>query len=305
MMKKLSVLLLVTILFSCNDTKWKAKDPDDVETMNSGKITFACDESIYHIMDSAITMYDKQYEKVELTPEIVSSRKAMGELLGGNVRAAIIARDYLNDEDSLMNVHDVPKHQRLKAAIDAVVIAVNKDFPLDTISHDQLHDILVNNTPISTYYPEIDFPLNIFSKDKNSSEWVNIYQSIAENETISYPLQVYNSNEEISDILSNKENMVLTYFSNVLNDENIKSLRVGFADSTGKYIEPKYVVHQSTILRGLYPYQVNYWVYLLEERQNLPYWFASYFAKEEKVQKYFLDQGIVPAFARIRLIPEN
>lgn len=304
-MKYLFVLILVLFTFSCNDSKWKAQDPNSVETMNSGKLSFACDESIIHIMDSSIQMYDSQYDRVIISPKIVNSRKAMGELLGGSVRAAIIARDYLADEDSLMKVHDVPKHQRLKAAIDGLVLAVNKDFPIDTINKAQVKDILTGTASFKDFFPEINFEPKIFLKDKNSSEWANTFKLMAENETIQYPINVLNSNDEISELLKSPENLVLTYFSNVLNDEDIKSLRVGFSDSTGKYIEPKFVIHQSTLLRGFYPYTVDYWVYLLEERQNLPYWFASYFAKEEKIQKYFLSRGIVPAFARIRLIPEN
>jgi hypothetical protein len=54
-------------------------------------------------------------------------------------------------------------------------------------------------------------------------------------------------------------------------------------------------------LRGYYPYKVPIYVYLLENRQNLPFWFSSFLAKETKVQKYFLDKGIVPTFAAIKL----
>ena len=301
--RSLSVTIFLFLLTSCNDTKWKAQDPESTETMNSGKISYVLDESISDVIDSTIIMYDTQYENVILTGKTANSRVAMAELLEGKVRVAISARSYLKDEDSLMKEFNLSKHKRLKAAIDALVLCVNKDFPLDTINANDLESILTENKDINDFYPSVSKGLPFYSKDQNSSEWGNILNLMGKGKEIKKPFRRINNKDSLVDIAINGEGFVFTYLSNVVKNENVKMLRIGYQDSTDKYINPK-PVHQGWIVQGLYPYKVDYWVYLLEDRNNLPYWFASYLAKETKVQKYFLDQGIVPAFAKVKLRPQ-
>ena len=63
-------------------------------------------------------------------------------------------------------------------------------------------------------------------------------------------------------------------------------------------------VEQSAVYREMYPFPVKIQVMLLENLQDLPMGIASFLAYEPGPQKYFLQQGIVPAYARIQLYEE-
>jgi hypothetical protein len=54
-----------------------------------------------------------------------------------------------------------------------------------------------------------------------------------------------------------------------------------------------------------YPYIVPIRAYLRDDLRNLPWTVATFLGTDAEVQRYFRDIGIVPAFAQIRLIPEE
>jgi hypothetical protein len=63
-------------------------------------------------------------------------------------------------------------------------------------------------------------------------------------------------------------------------------------------------VEQSAVYREMYPYPAKIRAYLLENLRNLPMGLAAFLAYEPEPQKYFLQKGIVPAYARIQLYEE-
>ncbi len=293
------------VISSCGESKWKPKSVEEPETMNSGKLSVVCDESVESILADAFELYKQDYPEVELSFRYTPARLAMAEILGRRERVVVVARNYLADEDSLMKEFNVEKHERQKVAIDALVFVVNKKFPLDTLNANDLHEIFTgNNKNFKNYYPELKSNPKIFIKGQNNSENSNFISLVCKNKKLTRKLNIINNNDSLIDIVKNDPTTIsLMYLSQVVGRDDVKMLMIGFENNEGKYINPK-PVHQGYIVQELYPYRVNIWVYLLENRRNLPYWFASYLAKESKVQENFIKLGIVPAFAKVKLVPQ-
>ena len=297
-------LTLVLLALSCDD-KYSSKDPN-VETMNSGNLSVSIDASIANVLDTALKLYGLVYPNVKLDVQKVEARKAMSLLLSGNSRAVVIARDYLKDEDSLMKVYKVEKHKKLEVAIDALVFFTNSDFPIDTLNDEQIRNILSQkDIKFSNYYKNLGFEPEFVTNTVNSSEWANLYSHVTKGNKIQKNITQLNGIDSIKNYVSKNKNAIgISYLSQLAKDPNFKILRVSFVNEKGKY-EPPQIVHQAFVVQERYPYIFSYWAYLLEDRMNLPYWFASFLGKEAKIQQYFKDIGIVPAFAKIVIIKED
>lgn len=304
MMKIISLSLFILILISCGDNKYEAKNPHDIETMNSGKLNVIVDNAVKSVIDTGLVLYEKDYKKVLLTKEFKNARETMGQLLSGNSRVVVIARDYLQDEDSLMKEFKVKEHEKMKIATDALVLFCRKDYPIDTLNINQVEEIFQNGKRLSDMF-KTESKVNYYINDVNSSVYSNFKKMILDNKPLGTKVNYINDNDSLKNMVyEDKGGIGISYLSQILGDERFKMIEIGYYDSTGVYERPK-PVHQAYIVQGKYPYPVDIWVYLLEDRRNLPFWFASYLAKEKKYLEVVLKMGIVPDFARFQLVPEK
>lgn len=301
MKNKIILVFIALILISC-DNKYEEKSSEEVETINSGKLSIYCDELIKPVLDSAFSLYSVDYDNVDLTVEYTNSRNVMSQLLSKKSRIVVLARNYLSDEDSLMQVYELDKHKRFEIAYDGLVFFVNKNFPVDTLNANQIESAIINGKSLSNSTQGLDFEPSYTTVDQYSSIYANFNSLIVKDNPLKRKVELLDNIEAVKkQVASNNSIIGIGFLSQLVNDNNFKMLRLGFdSDTLKKYITPK-PVHQGYIVQDLYPYKVPYYAYLLEDRQNLPFWFGTYLAKQEKVQKLFLDKGIVPAFARIKL----
>ncbi|MFA6571243.1 MAG: hypothetical protein WCT77_08400 [Bacteroidota bacterium] len=294
------------ILVSCNGEKQQqGKDKGKYEAMNSGTITVFCDASEYEMLKPVFKMYDSVYKDVKLTVNVVSAREAMAKLLSGGTPAICIARDYLHDEDSLMGVYKVKKHERFKFAEDALVFFTRIESPLDTINESQIKDVLFNNKiQLKTLFKQLKTEPVIAIPNVQSSEYANFKNLMTKNKPVQRQLKMFAGGDSVRQFVLDNDAIGIGYLSQIARNPKFKPLSIGYMDSAGKYIKP-HVVHQANIVQRFYPYIVNHYVYLLEDRRNLPWWFATFIAKEAAVQRYFKEIGIVPAYANFVLIQED
>lgn len=279
---------------------------DEFEAMNSGKLDAYVDEAIYPQLDTCFGWYRAFYENVDLTTEKTTARKAMSMLLSGNARAIIVARDYLKDEDSLMSVFKVKPFQRILIAEDALVFFNNPALPIDTLNAEKIRSYFGNrNSKPEDLNPKLAVAPEFVTLDQNSSVWANFNKMALRGLKLEKPIKMFSTVDSVVKYVSKTPNAIgIGYLSQVIRNLDIRLIPIGFIDSAKKYVNPK-PVHQAYMVQRLYPYIVPYYAYLLEDRKNLPFWFATYLGKEAKVQKYFKELGIVPAYAKIKLIPEE
>ncbi len=300
-------ILLITAAFflsSCNDKKNEVSKKD-VETMNSGKLTAYCDNTLVDLMDSTFQMYRSLYPDVELTIETGTARDVMSNLLSGKARVIIIARDYLHDEDSLMQKFDVKPHAREEIADDALCFFTGRDNPLDTLNDAEIYNVLTTNKKFTDYYKILKAEPTIVTCDQNSSIYANLQRLPARSNKISRKLIVFSTVDSVKQYVKNNQNSIgVLYLHNVIRNLDFKTIPIGYADSTGKYITPK-PVHQAYIIQGLYPYTVTFSAIFLEDFKNLPFWFGAFIAREAIVTRYLKEAGVVPKFAKFTLINED
>ncbi len=307
-MKKIKLFVvsipLILILISCNSEYKDPKATGRFQSINSGTFTCYVDGSVWEMMQPVFRMYDSAYPEIHPFFLKTTSRNAMAQLLATNVDAIITPRDYLKDEDSLMKMYKVDKHQRAIFAIDALVFFTNKDFPIDTLNQQQLLEFFTNaDKKFSSYYDELRFEPIFICNNYLSSEYANLNKFVSNDKLISKKIKLMDSVEAVLNFVKNNNNAIgIAYLSNIVNRNDFKMLRIGFTDSSGKRIYPKYPVHQANVVRGLYPYPIKHFVYILRPQRDRVFWFAKFLETEYIVQSYFNKFGIVPAYAKIKLV---
>lgn len=299
-MKKFLVLAVLGLaLAACSGG---SDEPALQETATAGTIEILCDESVYDLLQPAFAAFDSAYPEAHVTVKPVSAREAVRLLLADSTRGIITARNYLRDEDSLMKAFGVTRPAPLAFAIDALVFYAPKTFPLDTLSLDQLK-MALKGGQLREVFPQLLSEPVFVSPDVNSSVYGNMLNLLTNNAPPQHALQFVSSQKEAREVVLSQSNAIgVGYLSFVAPDTaNLKLLRIGFADSTGKYIAPR-TVHQAYVYMQQYPLPVTIRGIMAEDRRNLPWGFFSFISRNTEVQKYFNSAGIVPAFANIRLV---
>lgn len=307
-LRSFALMILISFLcfeYGCNNNYKDPKATGIYESVNSGTITCWVDEAVWDFMQPVFKMYDSAYKEIHPTFNKVTSREAMAQLLSGNAQVIVTPRDYLKDEDSLMKVFKVEKHERAIYAIDGLVFFVNKDFPLDSITDEQLQSILLKeNVGFKTYFPNLKKEPLIVCNDYTSSEYANLKSIVLKSEPKKNKIVFKANSDSVKNYVKENQNAIgIGYLSQVVNEGDLKCLMISYIDTSGRYIFP-HVVHQANILRKYYPYIVNHYVYILKKQRDRAFWFAMFLEREFVVQSYFNRAGIVPAYAKIRLIEE-
>jgi ABC-type phosphate transport system substrate-binding protein len=300
-MKKLLVLaVLACVLAACSGG---SDESAMQESATSGTMEILCDESVYDFLQPAFAAFDSAYPEAHVTVRPVSAREAVRLLLADSTRGIITVRSYLRDEDSLMKAFNVTRPEPMPFAIDALVFYTSKTFPLDTVSLDQLKMALRGEQQLNGMFPQLAAEPVFILPDVNSSVYGNVLNLLTNNTPPQHALQFVASQKEVREtVLSQQHTIGVGYLSFVARDTaNLKLLRIGYADSTGKYIAPR-TVHQAYVYMQQYPLPVAIRGIMAEDRRNLPWGFFSFISRNTEVQKYFNSVGIVPAFANIRLV---
>ncbi len=276
------------------------------ETAENRKIVVYCDESIYPLLERTVEHYDSTGSLIDVELHRTNAWNAMAKLLARETDAIVIARDYTHYEDSLMKAFNVFPHQRLTIARDALVFYVSKDSPLDTLTDAQIRGYLTSkNYSLKKIYTKLQTEPVIVSNSPLSSELVNLNKLVIHNGRIQRPLRIFQSHDSVKNYVKlNPSAIGIGYLSHLFAEPDLRALPISFVDSSGNYVFP-HNVNQPNIIRGYYPYIVEYYVYVLDKLNDNSMTFARYLYNPGFPQKYFFERGIVPANAQFKLIEEE
>lgn len=295
-------ITLLLFLISCNDKK---NTSDYYEAWNSGEIEIFYDNQNSILLDSVFKMYRKAFPNVKPTFTPVSAREGMRLLLNGKAKIVLQSRDFLRDEDSLINYYSISFPEPYPFAEDALVFFTQIDAPIDTLNAQNIEDYFADLTTKSLNKIGLPTDPTFVICEPNSSVFANFQKMVLKGRPLQRKYKFFVTPDSVKDFVANNKNTIgIGYLSQIIGDLRFKPLKIGFFDSTGKHIKPK-SVHQAYIVQSLYPYIITHRAYLLDERKNLALWFASFISKESYVQRYFKDYGIVPTHAKIVLIKED
>ncbi|MCU0426576.1 MAG: substrate-binding domain-containing protein [Candidatus Kapabacteria bacterium] len=292
------------LLASTCEQKQESGEP--VETATTGKATILCDESIAERLKPAAAYFDSSYAeaKVEVVP--VSAREGMSQLFATKARGLIISRPYLADEDSVLKANKLPPHATTIIATDALVFYVQRDFPLDTISLDQLKQLFTDKkATLQGMFPQLKAEPTFVCPDANSSEYGNILLMLTKNAAPQAKMTLVKNADTARKVVAANPNAIgVGYLWHNAGDKQFKMLKIGFQDTTGAYIRPK-TVHQAYLVMGKYPLAVSIRGVILEDRRNLPWGFMTFLRNDVRAKQYFLKSGIVPEGAKFDLVPTD
>jgi hypothetical protein len=170
----------------------------------------------------------------------------------------------------------------------------------------QLKEILTKSDgSFKKFFPQFKKEPVFVCNESNSSEYANLKSIVLKSEPAKNKIKYEMNSETVRKYVKENQNTIgIGYLSQVVKDPELKCLMFSYIDTAGKYIFP-HVVHQANILRKYYPYIVNHYVYILNKQRDRAFWFAMFLEREFVVQSYFNNSGIVPAYAKIRLIEEE
>jgi ABC-type phosphate transport system substrate-binding protein len=303
---KLILLLLPIILFVFGCTETKKSDAEIKEEKNARFAKVSIEEGLYPMMINPCLQFDTLDATADCTFKRVPGLEAMQNLLTGEADAIILARDYTKFEDSVMKAYKVKPHVRMPVAYDALVFYVNYQVPIDTLSDTQIKALMSNkNKQMKDYFPRLKEEFEFVTNSHLSSELVNINQLILKNNSLQRKLKMLPNADSAMNYVKNRMNAIgIGYLSQVIKQPDLKMIRIGYSDSVGRYIYPR-TVHQANIVRKLYPYIVTDYIYIFDESKDAAMRLGRYISKHGNVQKYLLNWGIAPAFAKIKLIDEG
>lgn len=292
-----SFIYLLLFLVAC------LKDEKPIEQRN---IIVYCDESIAPVIKPTIDYYDSTGSLIKVDFKPTNAWNAMAKLLAREADAIIIARNYTRYEDSLLKAFNVQPHQKLTIALDALVFYVNKDNPIDTLTFEQINNFLTDKKfSLKSLFPKklktepiltINSPL--------SSELINLNNLVTRGEGIARPVKIFQTHDSLINFVKQNPDVIgVGYLSHLYREPDLRPIAISYVDTAGNYIFP-HNVNQPNIVRRLYPFIVEYYVFVLDRLNDDAMSFARYLYNPGYPQKYFFDRGIVPANAKITLIEE-
>ena len=108
----------------------------------SGSATIFCDDGFRRILEEEIEVFEYTYPQASILPFYVSEQDAIDTLLADGTQAIVITREFTKEEIQYMKA----KYKRIvkqdPIAVDAVALIINKDNPVNSLSMEEIKQIL-------------------------------------------------------------------------------------------------------------------------------------------------------------------
>jgi len=304
------IVLIFTLLFitfgiySCgNNAKNDIQARDDLKARS---VKVYIDEAIFNLVEKPILQFDTLDANCEVTFQKVTAWESMAKLLSGETDAIILSRDYTHYEDSLMEAFHVKPYLKMPLAYDALVFYTKYDYLLDSLTDLQIKTVLSDKkSSFMKFYPKLKEEPEFVTNNHLSAEAVNLKKLVLGNLVEQKKIKMLGTSDSAMNYIKSHDNTIgIGYLSQIIKHPEFKTLRISYIDSSGKYVFPR-VVHQSNIVRKLYPYIVTHYIYIYDQKKDASMRMGRYLSKHGNAQKYFLDNGIAPAFAKIQITDEG
>ena len=297
----IAILSISLLLFSSCDSKNNKHIQPSKETMDSGTVEVYYEDTYSDVLENNFKEYNKSYPKATLVPQKANARNVLAHLLSGKTRVAILGRDNLPDEDSLMSLYNVEPYYKMELANDALVFFTNVDFPIDTLNDEIIFKVLTENKKFTSFLPKLETEPELAIAHQNSSEYGNLINLAAKRKEIKRYINLLPNSDSVLSFVKHNPNAIGICYLSQVQGEFFKLLRIGYTDTTGKYIKATKPVHQSYVIMGEDPFKTTLRLYLLEDRKNLPFWFGVFLEKEAISVKTYEKARLIPCYAKYHL----
>ncbi|MDD2243585.1 MAG: substrate-binding domain-containing protein [Dysgonamonadaceae bacterium] len=310
-MKKITLIVISVLLFgffvSCNNNKNKSQQEEN--TMRSGFIKIAVDQTMQPTMQAEVDMFETE-NAATIEALYVSESEAIDLLMKDSVRLAVTARRFTEAELGYFHLKTF-EPEEIRIAIDGVALIIHPENPDSIISVKDVRRILTGEV---TRWDEI-FPnsklgkIQVVFDNTNSSIVRYANDSICREKPLSSDLNALEKNEEVVNYISeNKSAMGLigvnlisdTYGSSAMDfTKKIQVMRVSRNDNATRAnaVQP----YQYYIYNHQYPFIREIFILLNDPRGELPKGFTR-FVTSDVGQRIILRSGLLPSTMPINAV---
>lgn len=298
--------LIIFGLAACKDSKPKKFRAD---TISSGAISFASDNSFAPIIDEEVEMFNNDHPKAKLTAIYTNEQDAVKMLMEEKIFLAITSRQYTKNEFNTLKNLGYKSMKSAPIAYDGLALIINRSNPDTCITVMDIARILRGEAKKwSDIYPgskQGDIEV-VFDHPKSST--VRYCQdSILGGKPINSPnIQAVEKSAEVINYVESTKNAIGIIGSNWLNDKrdttnvtfkkNIRVMSVSRMETATP--ENSYKPYQYYIYDDSYPLIRTIYCLLNDSYRGLPFGFSNYIASP-KGQLIIYHSSILPAYGNM------
>ncbi len=303
-----NLLALLIIIVACDNA---TKDGKPLDTIDSGEITVACDESLYPVIDAQHKVFESQFPRAKLNLIYTSESEAINLMLSDSARIAIVTRSLFDNELAILNQQKISKARHTSIAFDAIAFILNNSNTDTSFTLEQIKGLLSgeisNWKQINTKSKLGDIQV-VF--DNPASGAIRLLKdSVLKGIELGKNNYAVKSNPAVIDYVKNNPNAIgiigtswisdhedtqVKEFLNTIKVAEIKPLVIKVNSISNKPMQGNVAVKQ-------YPLWREVKVISREARVGLGTGFASFMAGDSG-QRIILKAGLVPKNAPIRII---
>jgi phosphate transport system substrate-binding protein len=291
----LSVLsIFILSLVSC---KKETKDKWD-DTLSSGFIRIACDESFKTLMDAEIRVFEAHYPQATIIPIYTSETEAVRLLTEDSVRFALVTRDLNPKEQASLKgrLMDAKKHL---IAFDGIALITSKQNKDSVIGLPTLKKILASEiTEWSQINPKSPLgTIRILFDNKESGILRYTVDSISRGKILSSNLYALKNHSEVIEKVIQMPNTLGMIGINSLSDapvdsrNKIRLIRISKEEPAA--VDNSYLPYAGDIRDENYPLWRPVYVLLSDPKSGLSSGLSVFLANEIG-QKILLKSGLLP-----------
>lgn len=294
-MKFLVVFLCAAVFAACGGRQEEAPK----ETPSQGSLTIYCDEQVMPLMRAEVAAYDSIYPQVHLSLVPVSAREAVVKLLSGESKLIVLGRRFVDAERALTTKYNLT-YGEYEIAKDALAVVVNTRNSVDTMSVEQLKEIMLGTTRNwSSVRTGMNVPLKVVVPKPDASSYVHLVDGVTRVDLKTADVVCDSAGQLLAAVRANAGAIGVVDWNCVWNDSSVRVLRLAGTDSTGAAM-PAAMLHPAYIHLKKYPLLHSVYGYTTEGHPALAKGFMAFVCNAEG-QKIALAQALVPSTQIIRL----
>jgi phosphate transport system substrate-binding protein len=290
---------------ACRDRK-----PQPQDTLFSGVIPVAVDETLSPLIQEEIDVFEARYLAANIIPNYTNEVEAMNLLLRDSVRFVVATRSFTDDElDSFHSRKFFPRS--LKIATDGIALIVHKENPDSLLSVSGLRRIFsgkVARWRDLVHGSRGDTILVVYDHS-NSSTVRYVLDSICRGDGLSPRSYAAGTNRAVLEYVARTPDALGVIGVNWISEEHdslsrefrseIQVVRVSRSDAPT--YQNSYQPYQYYLNSGDYPFTRDVYINLNDPRSGLPSGLTN-FITSSRGQRIILKAGLLPATMPVNVV---